>query len=416
MLLGYARGKVGSMVFQRAKGEQITKAYNGNPQNPRSNRQVHQRASFANNVKFFTRGIQNLFKFAYEDKKDNESDFNAFMRHNSKRGVLISRFASQMANYPAIGRYMLSRGTLTSPQFEVVESETLFVPVQKLKVPGLTADDKWGLISQKLMTAYNLRKGDIVTFLHITAFGSTINNTPQIEPEERNQVEWKVTQGVIDPTSEQTLTFATYDGHIYAAEDGIEIEAGNPNILGACSVIFSRQTRRKLRCSTSFLMNNEAAEVSLGLADTYDYKTAVYESWRGVPESILQGGVAPENPSFHGYMFEFYLDQACTMPAVPGSRTNKLYCKVNGDPDITHGSKTYGNYNSHWQNMTLQIQKDDDGVNNYFLKVWYADFLSSPKTVPPRAGDVITLAQQSSQTITIGDGAIYFFEKLDPNV
>lgn len=413
MLLGYARGKVGSMVFVRSKGEQITKAYNGNPLNPRTNRQVKQRASFANNVKFFTRGVQNLFKFAYEDRKDNESDFNAFMRHNNQRGVLISKQGFDNPNYPALGKYILSRGSLSSPKMGIQESETLFLPINYLEVPGLTSTDDHGKLSEKLKAAYNLKNGDFVTILQISANGSTIDNTPMIVPDEREPVTWKITQFVIDPNSRLEIYLAANNNTIYPSENALEIQSTTGEIVGAVGVIFSRETSRKLRCSTSYLENNYYANICLGQTDTIDYIERVLLSWQGVEESILQGGVVPNNPAYKGYQFEYYLDEACTVPAVEGMRTNKVYCKVNKDYSFIKQSSIIGNTEYKWQFMIIFTVREPMESDKFQISLWDDEFYSSARATLPKKGEVIALAQKDNQTITIGPRAINEFNKIE---
>ena len=112
MLLGYARGKVGSMVFSRSAGEQITKAYNSSPRNDRTEPQMNQRTMFLSANKFFTHGQQAFFKFAFEDKKINESDFNAFMRNNIKNGIMMSKAAFEENTYPSVGEWLVTKGSL----------------------------------------------------------------------------------------------------------------------------------------------------------------------------------------------------------------------------------------------------------------------------------------------------------------
>lgn len=51
MLLGFARKKVGDLVMYRANGEQITRARNRNPRNPKSDRQAIQRCVLATAAK-----------------------------------------------------------------------------------------------------------------------------------------------------------------------------------------------------------------------------------------------------------------------------------------------------------------------------------------------------------------------------
>lgn len=125
MLLGYATGSVGDVTFARVKGNQVAKARNRNPSNPKSSGQVYQRAKFANAVEFYKRAVQNLFKFAYEDKGAQESDFNAFMRHNVGRAIPIGKGVVANSLYPAISNWITSVGSLNGPQAVIGQVGTL---------------------------------------------------------------------------------------------------------------------------------------------------------------------------------------------------------------------------------------------------------------------------------------------------
>ena len=114
VLLGMARGAVGDIVFSRLKGQQVARARNRQPANPRTSSQMYQRALFTDAVKFYTRGRRNLFQFAFENKKENESDYNAFMRENAKRGVVISKAAFDNYGYPALGNFIMSKAFLSA--------------------------------------------------------------------------------------------------------------------------------------------------------------------------------------------------------------------------------------------------------------------------------------------------------------
>ncbi len=82
MFQGYARGAVGDVVFSRQGGQQVSRARNRNPNNPKTFSQVVQRARFTNCVRFYQLVTSGFFRLAYEDKKTSESDFAAFMRKN----------------------------------------------------------------------------------------------------------------------------------------------------------------------------------------------------------------------------------------------------------------------------------------------------------------------------------------------
>ena len=82
MFLGYARGKVGSVVFSRLKGQQIARAHNAHPANPKSRPQMEQRMKMATAVAFYKLAVGKFFKFAFEDKPTTSSDFNEFVKRN----------------------------------------------------------------------------------------------------------------------------------------------------------------------------------------------------------------------------------------------------------------------------------------------------------------------------------------------
>lgn len=61
LFLGQARGKVGSVVFSRLNGVQISRAYNPSPRNPKSWAQATQRAAFASISQYYK-----VFKYLIE--------------------------------------------------------------------------------------------------------------------------------------------------------------------------------------------------------------------------------------------------------------------------------------------------------------------------------------------------------------
>lgn len=81
MLLGYARGKVGSLVFSRLKGQQITKAHNPRPANPKSLQQQTQRTRIGALVNFFRSAIA-LLDHSFCDRPVTWSSYNAFISAN----------------------------------------------------------------------------------------------------------------------------------------------------------------------------------------------------------------------------------------------------------------------------------------------------------------------------------------------
>lgn len=97
-----SRGKVGSLVMSINKGQVVTRQYQPNVANPRSNAQMLHRARFASCVNFYKRATANFFKFAFEDKRPIESDYSAFMRHNTSALVAPLTREQIKGTYPAI--------------------------------------------------------------------------------------------------------------------------------------------------------------------------------------------------------------------------------------------------------------------------------------------------------------------------
>ena len=115
MLLGYARGKVGSLVFTRRKGEQVTRAYNARPNNPKSPKQILQRMKIYAPTALYRLFAPYFFKFAFDDQKVNETDYNVYMRKNIANSPWVDKnLATQYAVLPFPAR--LSDGALQSVQ------------------------------------------------------------------------------------------------------------------------------------------------------------------------------------------------------------------------------------------------------------------------------------------------------------
>lgn len=262
MLLGYARGAVGNLVFSRVKGNEVTKARNRQPANPKTSKQVYQRAKFLNAVNFYKRGVQNLFKFAYEDKTQQESDFNAFMRHNVSRAIPVGKGVSTESLYPAISNWITSVGSLNGPQavigfandvtsgadgsmgrtyacgqFNVspsASSETAPLSSAARARVSILLDSSdittFGALCSALKAQYpDLQEGDIVTVTLIHQIIQGIGSPRLLYPSAYDtegfisSPAWKFAQFIIDSTSTVALTDAVTEGLIYLS-DGLTFD------------------------------------------------------------------------------------------------------------------------------------------------------------------------------------------------
>lgn len=298
MFLGYAAGSVGDVTFSRSKGQQVARARNRKPNNPKTRRQMTQRSLFISAVKFYTRGIQNLFRFAFEDKRATESDYNAFMRVNAKNGVMLRKADFQNSAYPAIGKWVLSQGALTPC---TVASHSASGGSTFDWFPGITDTQTSannvtiGYISQLLIATGNFAQGDILTFVIIQTDAEKASSlTNPVTP--GDGVIWTIEQIIVDvaDTRKWNEALKIFKVSKTSAVNDYEFKTdivAETEIAASC-IIHSRETDGGVKVSTEVLANSPAA---LDVYDTMqysEYKDAVLADWKATDEAVLQGIIA----------------------------------------------------------------------------------------------------------------------------
>lgn len=293
LFMGFGRGKVGSVVLSRSKGQQVARAYNEAPKNPRSEGQMLQRSIFASAVKFYTQGRQAFYQFAFENKSSKQSDYNAFASVNAKRGMNISKNAFDESTYPVLAPWQMSKGSLPELELAYVSADKNF----KLSVPGIVASSNWGAISTVLKDVYALNGGDIITVVTINANGSDANNTPAVDPEKRQMIRWDIKQLVIDVESTAAVT-DLFGAGAAAVTDGITFTGATTTTnAGAACVTISRVTDEGLKVNDSYLILNAVAETIYTASKEQGYIDKVLSSWNASGKAILEGALVPNQGS-----------------------------------------------------------------------------------------------------------------------
>lgn len=297
LFMGFGRGKVGSVVLARSNGQQVARAYNDAPNNPRSEGQMMQRSIFASAVKFFSQGRQAFYQFAFENKSAKQSDYNAFVAANAKRGMHVSKAAFDESTYPVLAPWMMSKGSL--PELDLVYDNE--GNKYKLNLPGLSAGANWGAVSQLLKDMYGLNGGDIVTIVTINAQGSNADNTPSVEPEKRGQIKWDIKQALLDVGSQSAVADIFGTGAV-AIEGGITFMgvASADTACGAC-VTISRMTDAGLKVNDSYIVMNGVAATIYENCKAQDYIDNVLASWKASGKAILEGSLVTPGRSYNAY-------------------------------------------------------------------------------------------------------------------
>lgn len=289
--VGDARGKLGEGVFMRSKGQTIVRGYNPSPLNRRTVSQQVQRAQFSAAVKFFSRGVQNLFQFAFETKPTKESDYNAFMRLNAKKGIYFGPAENANDAFPALAPWAMTRGSLKGASVDFDQlPRVYFGGIDAVPARTIAA------LSQAIIASdSNYEVGDIMTFVNIDMMypaGSPsypFDTVPELAPI------WSLYQIILDTSDTSALPADTWFMQI-DTDYGLGIWPKQSDVqsdyAGGCCFVHSRVRNGKVYVSDSNLdLNNQATlAYNYGRSDTW--RRVVMAAWGTEAESILQGSVA----------------------------------------------------------------------------------------------------------------------------
>ena len=301
MFIGNGSGKVGNLVVATRAGEQITRVYQPRVANPKSYSQMLQRAKFANAVKFYKKAVQNFFKFAFEDKKKAESDYNAFMRHNIMNSTLLVKGNVDDAYFPALGRWQMSSGSLPNA-FSIENAEASGFAFDN---DGIEANATIGDISSALI-GQGYHTGDIVTFVLITSPVTYLDfDLTNLYDSGLKQPEWLIVQFAIDANDTRAISQANYLGSRYGGISGFE---GNSLFVNASGIIqwdgnfddqmaatcciVTRNTGSGVMATNTSLFGNTNFDKMLSDAEGTNYENEVLVSWGAREGAILKGSIA----------------------------------------------------------------------------------------------------------------------------
>lgn len=344
MLLGYSRGSVGDVTFTRTNGQQIARARNRRPKNPRSNSQMAQRSLFASAVKMYQLAVANFFRFAFEDRKPHESDYNAFMRHNVKIGTNITQACFNDRKYPAIGQWLFAQGSLPAMNYydssNIVELNfEVTLPSFELPVPTTV-----GELSQYLVNDSKYMVGDMITLVDYGWYPYGSEKFPSLVPPTGDHgTFFDFKQFIIDPndpTLLQTLGYDVFIMRITGTQNGRLIMSSNGSIFDEAYRAFAAiHTRKKndgsiMASDASILMSGAYQQA---LNDSMDpvYIEHVLASWRSSEDAIL-------NPDSGGQAgsTQIYATPVTTLPTNIGPNVTSSVLNVHG-VNINQGDTVY---------------------------------------------------------------------------
>lgn len=268
---------------------------------------MYQRGKFQDAVGFYKRAMANFFKLAYEDKKPNETDFNAFMRYNTNKGRVYSKQMISLASpaIPYMGDWLMSVGSL--PSVDVVRSDANLA-INLTMNNYVEATSTMGSFFTALLAEHpTLQNGDIMTIVRIITGGElaspddledkTVGNIPciLIDPSYDEPPLWLVDQYVIDTNSTELLKnqrwFTQYSNSLFSLQlDAVSGDFDSTAVACAAAVIISRKTANGLLTSTTPLVWNEHGKQMLDDMAKDNWLQGQRKAW-GSSNVILAGAL-----------------------------------------------------------------------------------------------------------------------------
>ena len=176
LFLGYANGKIGSVVFYNSGGQQVSRAYNPSPSNPQSALQLLQRVIFKTQSAAYSL-LRDICDHSFESFTQGTACQSEFSRLNVAQmrlqladyvnsgdeeeilGCLETNFSAKDDEYPVLRPYVVSSGNLPTV------SPVWASPSSGVSVPVIGSGITPGASYQEVAEALGLQLGDQITFM-----------------------------------------------------------------------------------------------------------------------------------------------------------------------------------------------------------------------------------------------------------
>lgn len=359
MLLGQARGKVGSLVFARQDGQQIVRSRAEVVRNPQTEAQMIQRI-LLNTVAQAYSNMSELCDHSFEGFAPGQKSMSFFMQKNLN--ALRQRIAQEVAN----GSFLSEIYEFSPIGSSILVSNAYLISKGTLPTVGVTSvDTDWEMgltlsanTYQAILQDYGLQRGDQLTFVALTANGSddctmsfcrVILNPTASDGSDALLSAPLVVDGKVNypsPRNEGSFTSLRY-------EDGKLVFGFGKSYMLSSAIIVSRQrSDGTWMRSTASLIRNDA-----GATLTYDMQTCL---------DMLKGGGI-------GTLSERYLNNAGTSHIADNGGSLLSFevaakvCDSSGQEATSRGSVTGAG--SYVEGSTCRLQATAN--SGYQFVGWY---------------------------------------------
>lgn len=278
---GKRKGSVGNETYAINRGENIVKSKIIQVNDAKTPEQVEQRSKLQNAVKAYQNMTSEFLKKCFEDKKQRQSTYNAFISHNAKMAQPFFKKYSDDKNIIGIGKFQVSYGSLQN--LPVVKTADITVAEKTFKYFAIElnneiADDaNVGAVSTLLINKYGIKSGSLLNGISIYNLGVSYNaeddNNP-ISLADTYSVKRAKNNFIINASSEETLASKGFkivktdnmkylvileENSAVNVAEGCIYETTNENFqnLGYCAYFVSLKQGTKILVSSSVTNTNK---------------------------------------------------------------------------------------------------------------------------------------------------------------
>lgn len=183
---GKRRGSVGNETYAIVKGTNVVKAKIIQVNDAKTPDQIEQRSKLQNAVKAFQNMTPDFLKKCFEDKKQKQSTYNAFVSHNAKMAQPFFKKYSDDKNIIGIGKFQVSYGSLQT--LPIATTADITVGDKKYKYFGIELNNEIedeanvGAVSTVLMNKYGIKSGSLINGVSVYNTGVSYNSEDDNNP------------------------------------------------------------------------------------------------------------------------------------------------------------------------------------------------------------------------------------------
>lgn len=281
-----ARKKLGGAVIYEAMSETRARALASKVHNPRTEAQMYTRVKWANLVAFY-RLNSDWMKYAYENKKRNQTEYNRFMQLNVRPSDIFLTKQEAEEGACVVNNYTMTQGSLQSITYtdQGTYIQTNLFLEENSTLTGESSIAAWS--GELVANNPGLEYGDQLSFMRYTQMMNQNTGSPYVV---LRKFEFILDDENLQPLSEFWPTDLL---QIRKVEGNSLITVNHTGNAGGLLMILSRTIKGKTYVSTQAILPVDNEDIITAYSSQKQYEAAI-DSYGSTPDAFLDSKQADE--------------------------------------------------------------------------------------------------------------------------